>query len=316
MKKIIFLILLVSMVSSVLAVAPSVNLSDCYDYSTIAIDDGSVDDLIIFGVCNNTASIEWTSILNLTTLGEISSGVIIDKNAIFVNSLTRPDLDERAHLSFTNTNYMIEPDVLKDGVNCSDCDNITYDKDTRTIEFDVSGFSNYSLTHSQDMDVYTDDEAYLKDAVYQTIDFGATNDTYKCVVMIFDKESGNLLQSNPRRQKREKDVLSISTDLNLEDNSPEYLGYFKSENGLANVYYEKNLLIGYASYIYVAKCHSNAGVVKNYEEIITPQYWELFKDAPARWVWWSESASVAVWVIISFLIFVLIIWYGIKHNFG
>ena len=314
MKRILIFIMVLLSIGLVSAAAPSVDLGACYNFSTISVDDGSVDDLVITEVCNGSGSIEWTADLNLTALGEINTGVVIDENTIQVNSLLRPDLDARAHLTFNTHAFAMQPDILEDGESCVTCDNATWDRNSGVYEVDVTGFSTYTLTSQQDMTVYTDDEAYLEDMVYQTIDFGAANLTYKCVVMIFDDATGKMIQSNPRRQTTSKtSVLSVST--NMDDNSPEYLGYFQSENGLANVYYQKDLLIGYNSYIYVAKCHTATGLEKVYEERITPQYWEMFKSAPSKWIWWTNSASVATWMIIFIIIAGLIIWYGIRNNF-
>ena len=317
MRKIIYLVLFVFSLSLVSAASVNVSLGPCYDYSTVASDDGDVDDLVIEEICSNTGAIDWTgSTLNLTVLGVIDSGVSISNGTIVVNSLLRPDLDERAHLTFNNLNFVIEPTILRDGEDCPSnvCENATYSLTEESYEVDVIGFSIYTLTARQDMTVYTDSEAYLKPEIYQTIDFGPTNTTYKCVVMIFDRDNKNLLQSNPRRQKRDADVLSISTDLNLEDNSPEYLGYFKSENGLVNTWYQKDLLIGYDTFIYVAKCHGSDGSEKVFEELIIPHYWEAFKSTPARWVWWTDSASVSTWMIFFIAISLLILYLAIKRN--
>ena len=317
MKKIIYLFLFVISLSLVSAAAPNVSLGPCYSFSTVASDDGAVTDLVIEESCSNAGEVDWTgSTLNLTVLGSINTGVSIGNGTITVNSLLRPDLDQNAHLTFNNLNFVVEPNILRDGVVCPSnvCENSTFDLSENSYEVDVTGFSTYTLTARTDMTVYTDSEAYLKPEIYQTIDFGPTNITYKCVVMIFDRDNKNLLQSNPRRQKREADVLSISTDLNLEDNSPEYLGYFKSESGLVNSWYQKDLLIGYDTFIYVAKCHGSDGSEKVYEELIIPHYWEPFKSAPARWVWWTESASVSTWMIFFIAISALIIYLAVKKN--
>jgi hypothetical protein len=314
MKQLAYLAVFLLLLSSVLAANISISVGQCYEYSTDAVDDGYVDDLVIEETCNDLGSVDWTgSVLNLTALGPITSGISIIEGSIIVDTFVRPDLDYKARLTFKSLPYAITPIVLKDGVECvASCDNVTYSAALGELAVDVTGFSNYTLTNRQDMTVYTDKTAYLKDKIYQTIDFGATNATYKCVVMIFDSEDHNLIQSNPVRQKRDKDVLSISTDLNLEDNSPEYLGYFKTENGLANVYYEKDLLIGYETFVYVAKCHSDAGEEMIFEELITPQYWEAFKAAPAKWVWWNQNASVATWMVIFIIMAVMILWMVLK----
>ncbi|MBD3390224.1 hypothetical protein GF415_04715, partial [Candidatus Micrarchaeota archaeon] len=78
---------------------------------------------------------------------DLSSVLKIRQNHIGVDSEEYPQFDQPAHLVFTNLYGLTSPIPLRNGEPCPDevCSNLTYNGGAGTAEFDVSGFSNYSV---------------------------------------------------------------------------------------------------------------------------------------------------------------------------
>jgi hypothetical protein len=299
------------------AAAPNVSLGACYSFSTGSLSDDNVTDLVISEVCGGYGSIDWTGHnLNLSALGAIAGGVVISDGKVSVDVGVRPDLDFPAVITAKRLRYVYQPEVLKDGVSCgSGCDIIDWSHSI--LVFNVSGFSVYNFTGRQDMVVQSDVRADLQNKVYQVVDLGATNETAKCFVMVFDR-NGSLIQTNPPRERQGSSVrvLSSSSDSSAQ-NMPENLGYFPTENGIANVYYRKDLLVGYNEFIYVVKCNT---VVDEYvyEERMIPQYKQAFKSLPARLAWYNnpDNASTIVLVALFVVCGGLIVYWLIRKAMG
>jgi hypothetical protein len=301
MVAVVFLVLL----SSVLA-TDGVNFTDpCYSTPlSVSFDLGS-GTYSNFGVLNNCASgtsIQWVDPVNLSTLGDVTdSEVIITNTFAYVDSVARPDLDQSATIVFRKIPFAAEPKVLMNGLPCEVC-NTTIDMSARIVVLEVPGFSNYSLTGSTDFTVYSDDEPELKDKVYQTIDLGNANrdEEFSCIVQIYGMNPSSelvLLQTNPERQVQAKPF--GSPDLN----QPESLGYFPTKNGVANVYWNGDLVSGYENFEYVAMCSSNSTKLI-YEEPISTRYKAAGRDMVGRGIWLAQDANAFFLVIGSLLVFI------------
>lgn len=300
------------------AFAEPVNTTECYDASTLGIalsfDPGQqyelTDNLRIENNCSTTATaeVQWTVPLNLTVLGDVQTGteVIIGETFVYVDSTARPDLDKPARITFKKAPFAFEPGVLRDGVECGVyCTNVTYDANSRELSFDVAGFSNYSLSGRQDFNLYSDPEPVLKDKVYQLIDLGDARraSEYKCLVQVYGlNQNGDyiLVQSNPQRQVQAR--MFGSPDAN----QPEALGYFKTENGLANVYFDGGALVGYQSFEYVAVC-ANTTATLVYEEPINTLYARAGDKMVARGVWLTKDGNGA-YIVFGVFLAILVIW--------
>jgi hypothetical protein len=297
--------------ANVFSAAPMFDLGDCQDAQTLAADDGYVPDLVIAENCSNYGQIDWTglSVLNLTDLGEVQADeVSIGHGYAYVNSVTRPDLAYSAHIILRDLSYAYTPVIKKDGVVCSsNCTAVSFNKLIGVIEFDVSEFSNYSVTGRQDFTVYSDTEAYLHGRVYDSVNLGSSYLTqeFHCVVMLFDTVKKNLIQTNPEKKKAGS-IFSGATS--SESELPEIKGYFSIINGIGNVYYRDADIVAYVNFLKVIKCNSNSTELV-YEEMITPQYKEPFKSAPARGVWIVKDIQVTVMVVVFMLIILALGWY-------
>lgn len=311
---IIFALMLAATFKGALAVAPNFDLGNCLDPTTLAASDGYVPDLVIEENCSNYGSIDWTTDLNLTLLGQVTSNEVkIGHGWAYVNSVARPDLDEQAVITLKNLTYAYEPIIKKDGVDCTNC-SATYTRSIGLLVFTVPGFSNYSVTGRQDFSVYSDTEAYLHGRVYDAVDLGSShlNDQFKCIVMIFDTADKRLIQTNPEKKKAGGGFLGGSSA--SDENLPEVLGYFKIDNSVGNVYYRDADLTGFTEFIKVIKCNSNSTELI-YEELITPQYKEAFKSAPARGVWVVQNASMLAIIIIGGIFSAAILYFTLKALF-
>jgi len=305
MVAVVFLVLL----SSVFAQNDGLNISDpCYANSlavSVYFDPipGFFTDFGVVNTCTDT-TIQWVDPVNLTTLGDITNGeVIITKTSVVVDSVARPDLDQSAVITFNHIPFAVAPGVLKDGLPCPTfiC-NVTVNMATRTVIVEVPGFTNYSLSGRKDFTVYFDNQPELKDKVYQTIDLGDAkrNKEYACIVQIYGLNSNGdlvLLQTNPERNVQAK--LFGSPDMN----QPESLGYFPTKNGIANVYWNGDLVSGYEDFEYVAICTSNSTNLI-YEDPISTRYKAAGRDMVGRGIWLAQDANAFFLVIGSLLVFI------------
>lgn len=228
--------------------------------------------------------------LNLTAFGDVKDDEMkVEKDFVFVDTDARPDLDAPAVITFSNVDYLFQPNVLVDGVDCAEQCNETWNGETRDLFVEVPGFSNYSLTHRQDFTLHSDFRPELKKKVYQTIDLGDANrDTdFKCMVEIFaENEDGDyiLVQTNPERAVQAR-ILG-----NPDTNQPESLGYFPAVNGMANVYFRGDELGAYADFIYVATCNSNSTQLV-YEEEINTRHSPLGRKTLGRLIWLTDDGG-------------------------
>lgn len=314
---IIFALMLFVTLLGALAAAPTFDLGNCLEATTLSVDSDTVSDLVIEENCSNYGKIDWTgSDLNLTLLGQVlSTEVKIGDGWVYVKSSARPDLDAPAQITLKNLSYAYQPVIKKDGVTCtSNCTGVVYTRATGTLVFTVSEFSNYSVTGRQDFSVYSDTEAYLHGRVYDAVDLGSShlNDEFKCIVMIFDTSDKRLIQTNPEKKKAGGGFLSSSTT--SDENLPEVLGYFQISNSVGNVYYRDADLVGYTDFLKVIKCNSNSTELI-YEEKITPQYKEAFKNAPARGVWFVQNAYMLAAIIFGGMFAIAGLYFALKALF-
>jgi hypothetical protein len=272
--------------------------------------------LTVKNICMQSAEIVWDGAVNLS-LGNITEGeVILGDGFIYVDSAARPDLDRPATLTFKNVPYMLEPAVLRDGEVCGDCV-VDFNQAAKTVLVDVSGFSNYSLEARKDFTLYSDAQPELASKVYQTIDLGDGNrsEVFKCIVQIYGRNEGGeyvLVQTNPKR-----DVVAKPFG-NPDPNLPESLGYFKTENGLANVYYDGAALAGYEELEYVAQCAGNSSKYV-YEEPISTRYKPVGRSLVGRGIWLASGGNafyLVIAVVLGVLGFILLLkiagmFYGI-----
>jgi len=258
-------------------------------------------ELILIDSCSGGNSVLFDEGVDLV-LGPIQPDeIVITKNSIFVNSDLRPDLDVPAKVIFQNQPYAVQPELLRDGSECfaPDCNIETYL--SGVFVANVSGFSNYTLQGRQDFIVYSDEQPELQGKVYQVLDLGNSNrgEPFACQVMIFATNTVSelvLVQTNPEREVQAK-LLG-----NPDVNQPESLGYFPTQNGVANVYFRNDLLVGYTDFQYVAQCQSNSTQLV-FEETITPVNHPLGRNFAGRAVWLTtdNNGQNAFFIVFYFI---------------
>jgi hypothetical protein len=309
------MLILFALISIGFVHAASVNLGNCYssDYNTVVIDFGdgygnvnATSDLNIVNNCTGGTSISFLQPVNLDYFGSITPGeVVITPTSVYVNSAARPDLDVPATITFKNINFIEDPAVLRDGVVCVNCTNITFDVNTRTLSVNVPGFSNYTLAGRQDFRLHSDPQPELDKKVYQVLDLGDSNRAteFKCSTQIYavnDQNQWVLVETNPTR------AVQATLFGNPDANQPESLGYFKSENGIANVYFDgaSVMMTGYHDYEYVAQCANSTSKLV-YEEPISTRYHPVGRNAPGRGIWFVNNGF---YIVIYVIAGIIIIW--------
>jgi hypothetical protein len=289
--------------------------NSCYS-GTYTLDGNQTDNLQIVNSCQSGSGIFWETV-NQTVLGAIVDGdVVITSDWIYVDSSARPDLDVSAMLIFKRFSYATQPDVLKDGALCGDCD-VDYFMPGE-LHVNVTGFSNYSLTGKQEFTVYSDQQPELQDKVYQTVDLGDAkrSQEYSCIVQLFGQDDDlkwNLIQTNPERKVQAKPLG------NPDVNQPESLGYFPTVNGLANTYWRSDYIAGYNDFTMVIQCTNNSSKLI-YEEPISTRYRSAGRSIVARSVWLTDGDNafyLSVSVIGGMLIVFIggLVWRSLKSTY-
>jgi hypothetical protein len=305
---ILFGLLLLFVVPSVVAVSGASFVDSCYSASWSEFNSSHTGDLRIVNSCAGGSFVLWSDPVDLSILGDVVDGdVVITSDWVFVDSSLRPDLDSSATVVFRGHSFAVDPVVLVDGVVCGVgvCTDIRY-KSGR-IEVDVVGFSNYSLSARRDFVVYFDREPELDRKVYQTIDLGDSlrGVNYSCVVQVFglnDDSEWVLVQTNPERSVQAK-LLG-----NPDVNQPESLGFFPTQNGVANTYFRNHRIHGYNDFELVIQCVSSFDKLV-YEESISTRYIPASRPLVSRGVWLTDRDNafyVTVWFVGAFFL----LWIG------
>jgi hypothetical protein len=99
-----------------------------------------VDDLIFL---HDDVKVEFKELVDLDDFEW--KFVKFEHNKVRIDSANLENFkDKRAKITFYNLNYTREPDVLKDGKICVDCEILEYDSDEGKLVFQVEGFSQYT----------------------------------------------------------------------------------------------------------------------------------------------------------------------------
>ena len=284
----------------------------CYNAST---SSGTLSNANL-NIINSCVTTELRfSNIDIDVLGNVQdSEVYLGADWVYVDSAARPDLDVSAIIIFRNHDFVLAPTVLRDGATCPTC-NVTHKRGEITVE--VPGFSNYTLQHRQDFQVFSDYEPELKNKVYQVVDLGDArrNDDYSCLLQIFGKNQRGeliLVQTNPER----KAVGNWLGD--ADQNQPESLGFFPTSKGVTNTYFRGNELHGYNDFQMVITCSSTTEQ-RVYEESISTRYSPAGRTLVSRGVWVTddENAFYLTIIIIGGLLaiwLILMVWRSLRFK--
>jgi len=307
-KLFIFLFIFAVSISVVSAHTISNLNSSCYSVTHTDVSGTLIEDLLIDNTCEGV-SISWSNQINLT-LGVIEPvEVNVTGEKVFVSSSLRPDLNAPATITYDSPQTVTTPTVLKDGIECGDC-NITHSLQGTVV--DVVSFSTYTLQGAQDFTLYSDIEPELPrlfedgGKVYQSVDLGESTDDYVCLVQVFAyNERGDLvlIQTNPEREAKGNFLGDPDT------NQPESLGYFQPKNGLANTYFRGEGLAAYNDFELVISCRDSINTLKVYEESFSTRYSPAGRQLEARSLWLTDgdNAFYLVWILVLSL---FALWIG------
>jgi hypothetical protein len=142
---------------------------------------------------NSLGDITWNS-TNLTTniTLQTNNTIFIQDNLLgLVDDANTMALNASAQLTFYGLGYASTPTLLKNGVNCTDC-NISYNNVTGTLYANVSSFSNYTTSFD-----YPIVELISPAANYMEIEGTTLNITFECnATDITDLENISLYITN------------------------------------------------------------------------------------------------------------------------
>ena len=152
-----------------------------------------------------------------------------------------------------------------------------------------------------DFDLNCDQYPLIKDKMECLIDLNDNND-FKCWSLVrYYAEAHNdenYLQVNPSKQEY--------TTGSLFSKEQETREYFTIVNGVGNIYYTNEDIVGDTDYVLEVRCIDEDGNEKRSEIIIHPKYEEIGKTLPARSVWVKENMGGAMmWVLLGLFILVV-----------
>jgi subtilisin family serine protease len=97
---------------------------------------------------NNKVKLSFNSATDFTNASEAFD---VGYNYISLNSSKYPGFNKSANITFYNLNFGKTPVILKDGIVCSDCSIISYNKN---LTFNIQHFTNYSSGVNSQMTVW------------------------------------------------------------------------------------------------------------------------------------------------------------------
>jgi len=141
-----------------------------FDLATNAVNPGRVRDLVLG---NQRVKVDWRGrTINITRFNE--SAVRIGDDFIDIDSDKFPELNQPAYITFIRVlpNYII----LHNGEPCHfpTCSLVVYDPIIRTLNFRVSGFSNYSINYTGNYNATYDKQDLKAIVVDGVATFGAS----------------------------------------------------------------------------------------------------------------------------------------------
>ncbi|MGV8162197.1 MAG: 3-keto-disaccharide hydrolase [Candidatus Nanoarchaeia archaeon] len=125
------------------------NLSD--------VDVNNISNLIIEQP--ESGMINFSEPVNLSGGADFDNYVLIKHNFISVNSVTLPQLNKSATLTFYNLS-LLNPIILKDNEPCTDCNIVTYT--SNSLVFNVPHFSTYTASENSQIIIWDETELMLK----------------------------------------------------------------------------------------------------------------------------------------------------------
>ena len=110
------------------------------DLSDVGLNDAPHELTLDDGVYGQIA---WHNNVTLNATYDMDSTIVMGYNSIYVNSAIYPNLNASANVTMRNLNLGY-PTILKDGIECSDCEILSWNTDTDELIFNVSSFSEYT----------------------------------------------------------------------------------------------------------------------------------------------------------------------------
>ncbi|MCK4428933.1 MAG: hypothetical protein KAU95_01050, partial [Candidatus Aenigmarchaeota archaeon] len=189
--------------------------------------------------------INFSEIVDLSSGGDINSYVNISQNRIEIDSTVLPVLNKAARLRLYNLTFT-NPRILKDGIVCSDCAEVSYSGGI--FVFDVTSFSTYSteetpMTIEETLSylgggypIYKPTQEQLKEGYEKIlkknwkIKFKVNNEYHQLKVdSVGDKTVAITVSSTPQQA-----ILSIGEEKKFEVTGDNYYDFYVKLNSITN----------------------------------------------------------------------------------
>jgi len=110
---------------------------------------------------SGVGDIRFAGFTDLSSGGDLDANIIIGYLSIYLNSASLPALNKPATLTIYNVPYN-NPIIRRDGSVCNDCTVQSFN--SGTLVFNVTGFSNYTLTSNARLAIYDESDTIIKHA--------------------------------------------------------------------------------------------------------------------------------------------------------
>jgi len=258
-----------------------------------------------YGTCNSSdLQLKWyVDSNNCSTTNNLP----VDNGTYVACNYCSEDLEQlQANCEFNGTDFYSET-TYQDNNYYSCCAITGIVSDCSVDNTPPYNESSYSLCnyYEDDFEIEYDEQALygltINEKVYWKFYINDSNMTedYDCISYIKHMHNGTLgelIQVNPTYIKKVESLISL-------DDSFDDREYFKTVNGLGNVYFTKdNLVMDVRQYLFGIQCTGN-GQKLNSERVVTTEYEKL--NTPITLAFWSYDNMDALFLGVIIFIFVV-----------
>jgi len=161
--------------------------------------------------------IEFNENVTLNESYNLDNAVEIGYGYIYVNSTMYPSLNKSANLTMYNL-QLGYPTILKDGTPCTDCTILSWNTNTGKLIFNVSSFSNYSVTEANQSKIENHGPTNASFYLFMKVQY------WNATAGVWEEEDIVINDSSPRKLN-ESTLLKLDTVWNPRKYSTNNLSY-------------------------------------------------------------------------------------------
>jgi len=119
--------------------------SSGYNTTNLSLVGSSTSNInLTLQVNDNTTTVHWRNSTPMNSSWNLDAAVDLSQWFAYVNGSKYSDLNSVANITVYNLPFTRMPTLMKDGSFCTDCQILYWNTTTRTLMFNVTGFSNYT----------------------------------------------------------------------------------------------------------------------------------------------------------------------------